>query len=111
MAGRDDGPLRRRRPARSRSKRRQARDPARDPASETGVGPGPWQWQWRRRRRGRRLLGCFLWLLTLLAVLLVLSVLFGGFHRGSKAGDREIRAVPVTAAAVGPGGRQEDPRA
>jgi hypothetical protein len=47
---------------------------------------GPWQWQWRRQHRGRRRLGCALWLLTLVVVLLVLSLLFGGFHRGTKTG-------------------------
>jgi hypothetical protein len=52
---------------------------------------GPWQWQWRRQHRRRRRLGCFLWLLTLL-----LSLLFGGFRRGTKDGG-EARLVPVTA--------------
>jgi len=57
---------------------------------------GPWQWQWRRRHRRRRAVGCFLWLVTLLLVLLVLSLLFGGFRRGSRDGG-EARLVPVTA--------------
>jgi hypothetical protein len=47
----------------------------------------------RRRRRdrtrgSRRRIGCFGWLLVLLAVLmlvLILSVLFGGFQKGTKA--------------------------
>lgn len=47
---------------------------------------GPWQWQWRRQHRRRRAVGCLLWLLTLAAVLLVLSLLFGGFQRGKKTG-------------------------
>lgn len=47
---------------------------------------GPWQWPWRRRRRNRRIIGCLLWVLTLLLVLLVLSLLFGGFQRGTKVG-------------------------
>jgi hypothetical protein len=57
---------------------------------------GPWQWQWRRQHRGRRRLGCALWLLTLAAVLLVLSLLFGGFQRGTKTGGSQP-ASPVTA--------------
>jgi hypothetical protein len=57
---------------------------------------GPWQWQWRRQHRRRRRLGCFLWLLTLLLVLLVLSLLFGGFRRGTRDGG-EARLVPVSA--------------
>ena len=46
---------------------------------------GPWNWAWRRRRH-RRLFGCLLWILTLLLMLLVLSLLFGGFQRGIRAG-------------------------
>jgi hypothetical protein len=57
---------------------------------------GPWQWQWRRQHRRRRAVGCLLWLLALLLVLLVLSLLFGGFRRGTKDGG-EARLVPVTA--------------
>lgn len=48
--------------------------------------------RWRRRREesggGRRLgwpLGCLLWLVLLVIVLLVLSVLFGGFRLGTRA--------------------------
>jgi hypothetical protein len=47
---------------------------------------GPWNWQWRRRHRRGRTMGCLLWLLTLLIVFLVLSVLFGGFQRGTRTG-------------------------
>jgi hypothetical protein len=47
---------------------------------------GPWQWQWRRQHRRRRTVGCMLWIVTLLAVLLVLALLFGGFQRGHKVG-------------------------
>src|ERR1700733_10177370 len=58
---------------------------ARRAAARMDAG-GPWQWPWRRRRRRRRAMGCLLWLLTLLAVLLVLALLFGGFQRGTKTG-------------------------
>ena len=57
---------------------------------------GPWQWQWRRQHRRRRTVGCALWLLTLLVVLLVLSLLFGGFQRGKKTGGISPPS-PVTA--------------
>jgi hypothetical protein len=73
-----------------------------DKGSAGGRFPaGPWQWQWRhqnrRSRRRRRTVGCFLWLATLLLVLLVLSLLFGGFNRGTKDGG-QARLVPVTTA-------------
>jgi hypothetical protein len=57
---------------------------------------GPWQWGWRRQHRRRRAFGCMLWILTLLAVLVVLSVLFGGFQKGSKVGGSGPARVPVT---------------
>ena len=57
----------------------------------------------RVRRRGsrpprRRRIGCIGWLLLLLAVLvllLVLSVLFGGFQKGTKAGLAPLPAPAV----------------
>jgi hypothetical protein len=39
------------------------------------------------------MLGCLLWILTLLLMLLVLSILFGGFQRGSKVGGGDGRPV------------------
>jgi hypothetical protein len=57
---------------------------------------GPWQWQWRRQHRRRRAIGCMLWLLTLAVILLVLSLLFGGFQRGHKTGGTGLPS-PVTA--------------
>ncbi len=53
---------------------------------------GPWQWPWRRRRR-RRVMGCLLWILTVLLVLLVLSILFGGFQRGTRVGGADGHPV------------------
>jgi hypothetical protein len=43
------------------------------------------------RRRGgngrrRRLTGCLLWIIGLVIVLIVLSLLFGGFQKGTKVG-------------------------
>jgi ABC-type Fe3+ transport system permease subunit len=82
-------------PARRMAARRQAR---RSVASERraaarGMGGGPWQWRWRRRSRRRRALGCLLWVVTLLFVLLVLSVLFGGFQRGARTGAGQPHGV------------------
>jgi ABC-type Fe3+ transport system permease subunit len=67
--------------------------------------PGPWQWPWRRQRRRRRVFGCLLWILTLLLMLLVLSILFGGFQRGSKVGGdgRPVRPDMVAARVVAGG--------
>ena len=53
---------------------------------------GPWQWPWRRRRN-RRVFGCLLWILTLLLMLLVLSILFGGFQRGTRVGGADGHPV------------------
>ena len=60
-----------------------------------------------RRRRGaprgsRRRIGCLGWLLVLLAVLvlvLILSVLFGGFQKGTQAG---LAQLPAAAGAYQP---------
>jgi len=52
---------------------------------------GDFNKRWRRgllgsrpRRPRGRLTGCLLWLLGLIIVLVVLSLLFGGFQKGSK---------------------------
>jgi hypothetical protein len=39
-----------------------------------------------RPRRRTRLTGCLFWILALVLVLLVLSLLFGGFRKGTKTG-------------------------
>ncbi len=52
-----------------------------------------------RRPRGR-LAGCLLWLLGLIIVLIVLSLLFGGFQKGSKASGTGIPA-PLVVSATG----------
>ena len=44
--------------------------------------------RWRRTRSGgprRRLGGCLLWILGLIVALIILSLLFGGFQKGTKA--------------------------
>lgn len=80
MTGPYDGPERRQAAARRRVGER--------------ATSGPWNWRWRRRRRAW---GCLLWLATLLIVLLVLSLLFGGFQRGNKVGGGAGHPVRVQA--------------
>jgi hypothetical protein len=43
---------------------------------------------YRDRRRGprSRTAGCLLWILLLIVILIVLSLMFGGFRKGTKAG-------------------------
>jgi hypothetical protein len=38
-----------------------------------------------RTRRRVRPVGCMIWVIAIIIVLLVLSILFGGFHQGTKA--------------------------
>jgi hypothetical protein len=49
----------------------------------SGSGKRPWSADRRWRPRGP--LGCLLWLVILVIILLVLSLFFGGFQRGTKA--------------------------
>ena len=46
-----------------------------------GRGRGAGRRRWPRSRAG----GCLLWLLLLIVVLIILSVMFGGFQKGTKA--------------------------
>jgi len=56
----------------------------------------------RRRSRDRRRLlpaplGCVIWIVALLALLVIMSVLFGGFQVGTKAGGMgPVTSVSVT---------------
>jgi hypothetical protein len=52
----------------------------------------------QRRRVGAR--GCLLWLLGVVILLLVLSLLFGGFQKGTKAGGGVPAPVSVTASGL-----------
>jgi flagellar basal body-associated protein FliL len=49
---------------------------------------GGW-WRAGGEARGprRRAMGCLIWMLVLVVVLLVLALMFGGFQKGSKVGD------------------------
>ncbi len=67
--------------------------PSRRPARSAG-------WRWRPRRR---LTGCLLWIVGLIVVLIILSLLFGGFQMGTKAGGAGDLA-PFHIAAVIAGG-------
>jgi hypothetical protein len=44
---------------------------------------------WRPRRR---LTGCLLWILGLIVVLVILSLIFGGFQKGTKVGGAGLPA-------------------
>jgi hypothetical protein len=53
------------------------------------AGNGGWRGRSGRRRRWRpqsRAVGCLLWIVAALVILLLLSVLFGGFQKGTKVG-------------------------
>ena len=49
-----------------------------------------------RRRRFGRPAGCLLWLIALLALLILLSALFGGFQKGTKAGGSHVPRATVS---------------
>jgi hypothetical protein len=49
--------------------------------------------RWPRSRAG----GCLLWIVLLIVILIVLSVLFGGFQKGTKAGS--LGSAPTVPAA------------
>jgi hypothetical protein len=51
------------------------------------------------RRSKSRLAGCLLWVLGLIIVLIILSLLFGGFQKGTKASGAGMPAPPRTHAA------------
>jgi hypothetical protein len=65
---------------------------------------GGW-WRAGGEARGprRRAMGCLMWMLVLVVVLLVLALMFGGFQKGKKAGDgRQARPqAQAQPAAVG----------
>jgi len=61
--------------------------------------------RWPRSRAG----GCLLWVLLLIVVLVILSVMFGGFQKGTKAQGpgREWGSGQVIAGRVVPGGGRQ----
>lgn len=55
----------------------------------------------RRRRWPRsRALGCLLWAVLLIVLLIVLSMMFGGFQKGTKADGLSPARAPVAAASA-----------
>jgi hypothetical protein len=65
-----------------------------------------------RRERGHRprsrAAGCLLWIVLLIVILIVLSVLFGGFQKGTKAnGLGRSCTSPTSCLTTPPGGRPE----
>jgi hypothetical protein len=53
--------------------------------------------RWPRSRAG----GCLLWVLLLIVILIVLSLMFGGFRKGTKAGGPgDVRASGSAVAAL-----------
>ncbi|HEY7147351.1 MAG TPA: hypothetical protein VH637_24140 [Streptosporangiaceae bacterium] len=54
---------------------------------------------WRRRPRSRAS-GCLLWILGLIIILIILSVLFGGFQKGTKVGGLAPLAHPPATTAT-----------
>ena len=46
----------------------------------------------RRWRPQSRLAGCLVWIVALIVVLIILSLMFGGFHMGTKAGGAGVLA-------------------
>jgi hypothetical protein len=67
-----------------------------------------WLFGRRQRRPRSRLVGCLLWILALFVLLIVLSLLFGGFRKGTKAAGaglphQTFAAVSSRAAATTPG--------
>jgi hypothetical protein len=55
--------------------------------------------RWPRSRAG----GCLLWIVLLIVILIVLSVLFGGFQKGTKAGSLAPLTHSRTSAPIGAG--------
>jgi hypothetical protein len=54
------------------------------------------------RRRMSRPVGCLVWLIVLIAALIVASLLFGGFQKGTKAsGEPRLNSQQVTVFAAG----------
>ena len=71
---------------------------------------GFWRRRSGRRSRRRRATGCLLWILAVIIVLVILSLLFGGFQKGTKAGGLGrprpvlVAAAQVPVAVAHPGG-------
>jgi heme A synthase len=51
----------------------------------------------RDGRRRPRFIGCLIWLIALIVILIVLSLLFGGFRKGTKVSWARPAAPPAAA--------------
>jgi hypothetical protein len=51
----------------------------------------------REGRRRPRLIGCLIWLIALIVLLIVLALLFGGFRKGTKVSWGRQVALPAAA--------------
>ena len=51
-----------------------------------------------RQRSRSRLAGCLIWILALIALLIIASLLFGGFRKGTKVGDGPPSPVHISRA-------------
>jgi len=60
---------------------------------------GRWRRRWPRSRAG----GCLLWLLIFVVVMVILSIMFGGFQRGTKVGGLGYASYASYAAGAGAG--------
>ena len=59
--------------------------------------------RWYGRREGRRtprLVGCLIWLIAVLVILIVMSLLFGGFTKGTKVSGLGPLGSPAPLAAA-----------
>jgi hypothetical protein len=60
------------------------------------------RWYGRRERRRSRLVGCLLWLIALVVILIAASLLFGGFTKGTKVSGAGPLASPAAAQHASP---------
>jgi hypothetical protein len=75
------------------------------PMYRYGFGPRREKFDGRRWRPRSRAVGCLLWFVLLIVILIVLALMFGGFQKGTKysgLGGGPAHPAAAIAAAVGP---------
>jgi len=60
------------------------------------------RWYGRRERRRPRVVGCLIWLIALIVILIAASLLFGGFTKGTKVSGAPPLAPPAAAQHASP---------
>lgn len=55
-----------------------------------------------KRRRFSRPVGCLIWLIALIVLLILLSALFGGFQKGTKANGASFNGASIATAVAAP---------